>query len=269
MKTQKSFLGSNLKHLRERMKKTQLDIAETLKVTRAKINAFENEVNINPTVEDLFKFTSLFKISADSLLWTNLKRLTELQLRNLEAGNDEYIRGTKIRVLATTTDSHNEENIELVSKKVKAGYLTGFKDPEFISKLPIFNLPMLPSNKKFRVFPVEGDSMKPFPSHNVWVICEYIENWMDTKENQKYVVISKEADFSLKLIENKIKHERKIILKSLNPVYSDFSLQTDEIQEIWQFKGYIHLDWPEYAISIKELDEAYTLMKDTLLNKIA
>jgi hypothetical protein len=32
------------------------------------------------------------------------------------------VRGSQLRVLATTVDAQNEENIELVNEKAKAGY---------------------------------------------------------------------------------------------------------------------------------------------------
>jgi len=52
-----------------------------------------------------------------------------------------YIKGSNLRVLATTVDIANNENIEMVAEKAKAGYTTGYADPEFISELPVFQFP--------------------------------------------------------------------------------------------------------------------------------
>lgn len=253
MKKQKSFLGSNLKYLRERKKKTQSDIAEMLEVTRAKINAYENEVNVNPTVDDLSKFTNLFKISVDSLLWINLKRLTELQLRNLEAGNDEYIMGTKIRVLATTVDSKNRENIEIVPIKAKAGYLLGHSNPEFIGSLQTFQLPVLSTNKKFRMFQIEGDSMLPIPDKS-FIIAEFIQDWNDLKNGQACVIITKDEGIVFKQVTNNLKIDRTISLHSLNPLYSDYSVKGSEVMEIWKFVSYISNRIPEPVENIENIE---------------
>ena len=85
----------------------------------------------------------------DTLVKIDLRKLGELQLRELEAGSDVFLKGSKIRVLATTVNIENEENIELVSEKAKAGYANGFSDPEFIKTLPAFQLPFLSKNKKY------------------------------------------------------------------------------------------------------------------------
>ena len=48
----------------------------------------------------------------DNLLKVDLSRLGELPLRELETGNDVYMRGGNLRVLAISTDADNRENVE-------------------------------------------------------------------------------------------------------------------------------------------------------------
>lgn len=264
MRKQKNYIGSNLKFLRERKKKTQTELANTLGVTRAKINAFENGVNLNPTVEDLGKFTEHFKISVDSLLWVNLKRLTELQIRNLEAGNDEYVMGTKIRVLATTIDSRNKDNIEIVPLKAKAGYLSGYGNPEFIETLQTFQFPILSSNKKYRMFQIEGDSMLPF-KNGEFIICEYIENWLNLKNSELCVVLTKEEGIVFKEVENNIELNRTVKLKSLNKEYNSYSIRIDEVLEVWKFVRLLSADVPESLIQKKDLEKLFDDLKNRIL----
>ncbi|HET6244537.1 MAG: LexA family transcriptional regulator [Bacteroidetes bacterium] len=252
MEKQTIFLASNLKLLRDRKKKTQGDVAASLKVTRAKINAFENGVNVNPKIEDLAKFTAYFKVSVDSLLWVNLKRLTELQLRNLEAGNDEYIMGTKIRVLATTVDSKNRENIEIVSLKAKAGYTQGYSNPEFIGSLQCFHLPVLSPNRKFRMFQIEGDSMLPIPDKS-YVISEFVENWNTIKNGQACIVLTKDEGIVFKEVSNNLKQEGTLLMHSLNPLFKDYSIKASEINEVWKFVSYLSSQIPESGITLEHL----------------
>lgn len=104
-----------------------------------------------------------FGISIDSLIRVDLRTLGELKLRELEAGNDVYMRGGNLRVLAISVDKGNQENVEYVPIKAKAGYLSGYNDPEFIASLPRFSLPNLPRQGTYRIFPTVGDSMLPIP----------------------------------------------------------------------------------------------------------
>src|SRR3546814_14975382 len=68
--------------------------------------------------------------------------------------------GSAVRVLSITVDANDRENIELVPVKASAGYLNGYADPEYISELPRFNLPMFKQGS-YRAFELKGDSMIP------------------------------------------------------------------------------------------------------------
>ena len=58
------------------------------------------------------------------------------------------MKGNRFRILATTVNEKNEDNVELVSVKGKTGYTAGYGDHEFISKLPSYQFPFLPKDKK-------------------------------------------------------------------------------------------------------------------------
>ncbi|SMO65832.1 helix-turn-helix transcriptional regulator [Solitalea koreensis] len=78
------YLDSNIKLLRKRAKKSQGDLAEQLGVSRAVLNSYENRI-ANPPLELLVKISRHFGLSVDVLLKTDLAKLHELQLRQLEA----------------------------------------------------------------------------------------------------------------------------------------------------------------------------------------
>ena len=244
MSKSKIFLASNLKFLRNRRKKSQKGTAESLKITRSKLASYEGGAVKNPPMEDLLKLSEYFKMAIDTLLRVDLSKLSELKLRELEMGSDIYVRGSHLRVLATTIDKNNKENIEFVTIKAKAGYTSGFHDPEYIGKLPTFSLPMLKQDIKYRVFPVEGDSMLPFPE-NAFMIGEYIDDWFSIKNGERCLIITKNEGFVLKEVHNKIKKNRSLLLTSLNKIYHPFEIAMSEILEIWKFKGYIDLKWPD------------------------
>ena len=133
--------------MRKRRGRTQDDVAFALEMKRSTLSGYENEV-AKPSVEVLLAFSDYYKISVDTLIKIDLSSLPESQLRQLELGYDVFIKGSNLRILATTVDSEDNENIELVSEKASAGYTSGFADPEYIKVLPTFKLPFLSRERK-------------------------------------------------------------------------------------------------------------------------
>ena len=145
--------------------------------------------------------------------------------------------GKRLRVLSISVYQEGNENIELVPVKASAGYLTGYADPEFISDLPRFNLPMLPTGT-YRAFEIKGDSMLPLQPGSI-VIGEYVENWNDIKDGRTYVVLSKEDGVVYKRLFSDIKGSGSITCQSDNPSYPPFLIKGEDILEVWQAKLFI------------------------------
>jgi SOS-response transcriptional repressor LexA len=175
---------------------------------------------------------------------TDLSKLGENSLSELERGHDVYITGSRLRILATTIDSSNKENIEVVSHKAKAGYRTGYADQEFISRLPTFQLPILFNDRKYRMFQVSGDSMLPIPDKS-WVIGEYLENWYDIKDGQAYIVLTVDDGIVFKLLNNHLRKKKTLQLVSLNNEYDPYEVHANEIKEVWKFCNYISNELPD------------------------
>ncbi len=234
--------SSNIKHLRKRRKKTQEDVAFVLGLKRSTLNNYENGQTI-PNATILMAFSDYYKIAIDTLLRVDLSRLSEHQLSELERGNDVYIRGSGLRVLATTVNSSNEENIELVGEKAKAGYVTGYADPEYIKELPVFRLPFLSANRKYRAFQVSGDSMLPLPDGS-WVTGEFIADWHTIISGRPYIILTLNDGVVFKIADNLIGSEGALRLYSLNPFYEPYDLPVGEIREVWRFVNFISTELP-------------------------
>jgi transcriptional regulator with XRE-family HTH domain len=145
------YFASNIKFLRKRKGRTQDDVASALDLKRSTLSGYENGV-AQPGIDVLVSFSGYFNLSIDTLLKIDIAKLSESQLGELERGYDAYVKGSNLRVLTTTVNAGTRENIELVAEKAKAGYATGYADPEFIGELPVFNLPFLSDKRKYRTF---------------------------------------------------------------------------------------------------------------------
>ncbi|MBC9929172.1 XRE family transcriptional regulator [Chitinophaga qingshengii] len=241
-----TFWAGNLRTLRTRKKLSQQHLADLLGINRNKITAQESGKTRNPRLEDLVLISDFFRVDLDTFIRTDLQQASEEQLTELEAGNTIDLTGRHIRILPITVDQSNEENMEYVPARAKAGYRSGFADPEFIAGLPKFSLPELPRGKTIRMFPISGDSMQPIPdgSH---IIAQYLEDWSHLKDNTACVLVLKggEEDIIFKLVSSRIKQKGTLLLRSLNEEYDDFEVPINEVMEIWTFIGYLSKQLPE------------------------
>ena len=236
------IFASNIKFLRKRKKRTQDEVAETLGMKRSTLSGYENEVAM-PNIPALIQFSKYYNMSVDTLIKVDLAALTGHQLYMLEHGEDVFLKGGKLRVLATTVDSNNNENIELVPEKAKAGYTRGFFDPEYISDLPRYQLPFLPADRKYRTFQVSGDSMLPIPD-GAWVTGEFVQNWLSLPDGEACIVLTLDEGIVFKMVENHINEDGTLRLISLNTLYEPYFVNVSEVREIWRFVNYTSNEMP-------------------------
>lgn len=237
------YFKNNIKLLRKRQGRTQDDVAHALNMKRSTLSGYENGVG-HPNLSALIQFSDYFGVAVDTLIKVDLGSLPESQLSQLEKGYDIYIKGSTLRVLATTVDQNNEENIELVNEKASAGYATGYADPEYIRILPTFKLPFLSKQKKYRSFQINGDSMLPIPDAS-YVTGEFIQDWNTIRNHHAYIILTRDDGVVFKVVENKIENEGKLILHSLNPLFLPYEIKISDVTEIWKFVNYISSEVPE------------------------
>ncbi len=256
------YFASNIKFLRKRRDRTQDDVAAALNLKRSTLSGYENGV-AQPGIEILVSFSGYFNMSIDTMLKIDMTKLSESQLGELERGYDAYVKGSNLRVLTTTVNSENRENIELVPEKAKAGYTTGYADPEFIGELPVFRLPFLSDNRKYRTFQLKGDSMLPIPDGS-WVTGEFLQDWTEIISGKAYVVFTINDGIVFKVVENNLAKDGKLVLYSLNPVYEPYEVHVNEVKEVWKFVNYISNELPDPVLPEKQLIQTVTSIKNDL-----
>jgi len=253
------YFASNIKFLRKRRGRTQDDVAAALQLKRSTLSGYENGV-AQPGIEVLVAFSGYFNISVDTMIKVDISHLSEYQLGELERGYDAYIRGSNLRVLTTTVTPADKENIELVGEKAKAGYATGYADPEFIGELPQFSLPFLSHSRKYRTFQLRGDSMFPIPDKS-WVTGEYLQDWREIKSGKAYIILTINDGIVFKIAENNIEKSGKLVLYSLNPLYEPYEVHINDVKEIWKFVNYISDELPDPVLPEKQLMQTVASMK--------
>lgn len=257
------YFSKNIQLLRKRKKRSQEEMAGALGLKRSTLSSYELGT-VEPNLETLTRFSRFFKITMDKLVTLDLYTISEFYLSELEKGFDTDITGKKLRILATTIDRDNNDNVELVPMKAKAGYTAGYADPEYIRVLPTFQLPFLSRNKKYRAFQISGDSMPPVADGS-YVTGEYVQNWESIKNSQPYIIVTRDEGVVFKVVYNKIEETQTLTLCSTNPMYSPYDVHINDILEVWKFVNYLSENLEIQADSDKDLTKALqNLQKDIL-----
>lgn len=272
IKIDRMQIGNNLKLLRKRLKQSQEETAQAVGLTRSTYSGYENGV-AQPGLESLVAISSFFKVSIDDLLKKDFEKLSETDWQKIDKGLYNDLQGNNLRVLTTVVDANDDELIELIPLKASAGYTSGYADPDYLKVLPTFHLPFLSKNKKYRSFPIKGDSMPPVVEGS-YVVAEYIQNWMTIRSGTPCIVITKDEGIVFKVVHNLLDSSQSFQLCSTNSFYAPYLVHANDILEIWKFVNYISPELPEMkpddhdiSKSIQELQREVHALKVSLEKK--
>ncbi len=207
--------NQNLKYLRKLRGWTQEEFANKLHIKRSLLGAYEEE-RAEPRIDVLEVVCDMFKLTMDEIL-----------RKDLSDNKANYL--AKRRALKM---SSGKAEIQFVPVKAAAGYLAGYADPEFIDELNTFTLPML-TGGNYRAFEIIGDSMLPTPSGSV-IVGEKVESVDDMKNNAACIVITRNEGIVYKRVQKNSKQKNKLTLVSDNPIFHPYTVNTDEVLEMWQ-----------------------------------
>lgn len=240
------MIGNNIKSLRKRIGKSQEDVSSKLGLTRSSYSGYENGV-AEPSIETLISICDFYNIEMDTLVRKDFSKFSDTDWIKIEKGIDNDITGKNLRVLTSMVDSDNNDLIEMIPIKASAGYTSGYADADYLKVLPTFSLPFLSKNKKYRSFPIQGDSMPPV-SHGSQVIAEFIQNWSLIADGTPCIVITKDDGIVFKIVYNYLDTNQSFQLCSTNPIYNPYYVHADKIIEIWKFVNYISSEIPDIKI---------------------
>lgn len=264
-------LGKNLKLLRKRKKKSQEEVATDLGLTRSTYSGYENGI-AEPGLETVVALGNYYAVPLDQLLTRDFSTFSDLEWQTVESGVFADVNGRKLRVLTSLINEQNEELIELVPQQARAGYSVGYADPDYLKVLPTFSLPFLSKNRKYRSFPIVGDSMPPVDEGS-FVIGEYIQNWATIRSGTPCIVVTREDGIVFKIVNNCIASQQSFELCSTNPMYQPYLVHINDVLELWKFVNYISPTLPEMRVddhqlarSIQDLQREIIDLKRTMVS---
>lgn len=231
-----SRFAANLKLLRHRKGLSQDILALELDLKRTTLSAYENG-QAEPNLDLLGRIAAYFGLRIDSLLSVDLSALTPAEWDEMQRGEAPDLSGRHLRILATSVSPDNLENVEVVPAAARAGYTAGYADPEFVASLPHMSLPFLSPERKYRAFPVDGDSMPPVVKGS-YVVGQYLPDWNTLRKGQFAIVVTRQDGIVFKKVYPDFS-AGKLTLVSTNPLYEPYDLPWEEVLEVWTFTAYV------------------------------
>lgn len=247
-------IGSNLKLLRSRIKKSQEEVANELGLTRSSYSGYENGV-AQPNLEILIQLSDYYKVPIDDLVRKDFNSFKDSEWAKIDRGIHADLKGQNLRILTSMVDADNEDLIELVPMKASAGYTAGYADPDYLKVLPTFHLPFLSRDRKYRSFPIKGDSMPPVVEGS-FVIGEFVQNWMSIRNGTPCIVVTKDDGIVFKVVHNLLDSEQSFQLCSTNLFYEPYLVHANDVLEIWKFVNYISPELPEVRMDDNDLSRS-------------
>lgn len=223
------YLAQNLKFLRTKYNYSQAEAADKIGIPRTTLGDYERG-HTEPNMELLLTLAKVYGVQIEGLLTRKLENLAW-----------EDVTTDNVKILAMTVDHNQKGNIELVRTKAAAGYLENFQDPEFVSELPRLQFPALQGY--YRAFEIEGDSMLPMEPGSI-VICKYVEKLKDIKNNEPYIIVSKQDGVVYKRLQL---HNEKKALQCIsdNLQYPSFQLPWEDVKEVWEYHAHLAFTEPK------------------------
>ncbi len=241
--------NQNMKYLRKLRGWTQEEFAQKLRIKRSLLGAYEEE-RAEPRIDVLEIVCDIFKLTLDEIL-----------RKDLSDNKSNYLAKRRALKLAA-----GRPDIPFVPVKAAAGYLAGYADPEFIDELNTFTLPML-AGGNYRAFEIIGDSMLPTPSGSV-IVGEKVESVDELKNDTPCIVVSRHEGIVYKRIQKTGRTKNKLTLVSDNPVYHPYTVNAEDVLEMWQAQVVIskantqhRWDMGQLANIVSDLQEQVTTLK--------
>jgi transcriptional regulator with XRE-family HTH domain len=129
--------------------------------------------------------------------------------------------------------------IQWVARNLQQEYITNFQNPGYLTRLPSFQLPNLPSGY-YRAFESGEDFVYP----NALLVGTFIRNWYDIKDGMQYVFLLRSHGLIYRNAFNHVKTSGVLLLTSDNPHFPELEVPLQDVLEVWELKAFVSLQMP-------------------------
>ncbi|HEV7349552.1 helix-turn-helix transcriptional regulator [Telluribacter sp.] len=165
--------------------------------------------------------------------------------------NSQYDGGTSANGTSRPEEHlFSQQSIQLVRNSQTTDYLTNYQNSTFLTRLPQFQLPNLPSGN-YRAFEAGEDFAFP----GALLVGTYIRNWYDIKDGANYIFVLRNQGIVYRRAYNQVKIKGIVLLSSDIASVSSTEVSIKEVLEVWEVKAFVSLQLPEPSLSIDRVRE--------------
>lgn len=154
-----------------------------------------------------------------------------------------------------TTRPEQQENraasypvIQWISRNQCTEYLNEYQNPAFLTHLPSFQLPNLPSGY-YRAFESGDDFMYP----GSLLVGSFVRNWYEIRDGAQYIFVTRNYGVIYRTAYNQVRNNGTLALASDVSSIGNVSVALNDVLEVWEVKAFISLQLPTPTPSLHRI----------------
>lgn len=152
-----------------------------------------------------------------------------------------------------------QQVIQWVAQDQFREYVQNYQNTGFLSQLPVFRVPTLPSDH-YRAFETGEDFTFP----GALAIGTFVKNWYEIKDTLSYVFLVKGIGIITRRAYNHVKTKGILLLRSDNSNIPSIDVAIKDVLEVWEIKSYLHSIIPAPTPSAEQLRKLLEQLRDEL-----
>lgn len=151
------------------------------------------------------------------------------------------------------------QRIQYVSQAQMKTYIEQFQNQDFLNRLPVFQLPLLPDGN-YRAFESGSDFLFP----GAYLIGQFVRNWYDIVDGKNYVLIVRGMGTICRKIYNQVKVRGTILMISEKAEVPAMEISIKEVMEMWEIKAFFSTTLPEPSASLTNIHRMVGQLQEEL-----
>jgi transcriptional regulator with XRE-family HTH domain len=140
------------------------------------------------------------------------------------------------------------QTVQWVAANMQQQYLANFQNPAYLTNLPSFQLPNLPTGY-YRAFEAGEDYTYP----GSLLIGTFVRNWYDIHDGMLYVFVLKSQGIVCRTAFNHVKISGLLLLTSDNQTVAELEIPLQDVLEVWEIKAFVSLQMPAPQPSLERI----------------
>lgn len=152
-----------------------------------------------------------------------------------------------------------QQTIQWVKRSQGNEYLGNYQSTDFLNRLPVFQLPNLPSGH-YRAFEASEDFTFP----GALLVGSFVRNWYDIKDGTHYVLLVKNTGIISRKVYNQVKDKGILLLRSDDEKRNDLDIPIRDVLEVWEIKAFVSQTMPTPNPAYENLQKILISLRDEL-----